>query len=102
MKVTAWEGDQRMERHSPTSVEDSRDECHCSRCGGWSAGDSSRGFAFSTPLTGGADDPRETWFRNENSTAERKSLSRLERELEVALSFKHGNGEEGGPRVHPI
>ena len=91
-----------MQRHSPTSVEDSRDECHCNRCGGRSAGDSSREFAFSTSLTGGADDSGETWFRNENSTAERKSLSRLEKELEAALRFEYGDGEEGGLRVHPM
>ena len=98
----AREGDQRMERHSPTPVEDSSDECHCSRCGGRSAGESSKELAFSALLTGGTNDPGETWFRNESITTKRKYLSWLERELEAALSFEHGDREEGGPRVHPI
>lgn len=96
------EGDQSMSRNSPVSMEDSRDGCHCSRCGGRSVGGLSKEHAFSTPLTGGANDLGEAWFRNENSTVERKSLMRLERELEAALSFEHGDGEDGGPRVHPI
>ena len=79
-----------MERYSPTSMEDSKDGCHCSRCGGQSTGDSSK------------EALGEAWFKNENSTAERKSLMRLERELEAALSFEHGDREDGGPRVHPI
>lgn len=102
VKEMAREGDQSKARHIPTSMEDSRDGCHCNRCGGQSIGDSSRQFTFSTPLTGGAEDLGETWFRNENSTTERKSLSQLERELEAALSFEHGDEEEGGSRVHPI
>ena len=96
------EGNQSMERHNPTSMEDNRDGCHCSRCGGRSTKDSNKKFAFNTPLTRGAEDSREAWFKNENSTTKRKSLSRLERELEAALSFKHEDKEEGGPRVHPI
>lgn len=102
VKEMVREGDQSMERHSPTSMEDNRDGCHYSQCGGKSARDSSMEFSFNTLLTGGVEDLRETWFRNDNSTTERKSLSWLEREMEVALSFKHGDGEEGGPRVHPI
>lgn len=33
---------------------------------------------------------------------ERRSLLHLEREMEAALHFKHGDSEEGGPRANPI
>lgn len=96
------EGDQSMSWNNPTSMEDSRDGCHYSRCGGWSAEGSIKEHAFSTPLMEGAEDSGEAWFRSENSTTERKYLMRLERELEVALSFVHAEGEDEGLRVHPI
>ena len=53
------EGDQSMSRNNPVSMEDSRDGCHCSRCGGWSVGGSSKEHAFNTPLMGGEENPGE-------------------------------------------
>ena len=83
-------------------MEDSREGCQCSRCGGQSEGGSSKEHAFNTLLTEEADDQWETWFKRENLSMERRSLMRLERELDTVLCFKHVDDEDGGPRVHPI
>ena len=91
-----------MSHHNPISMEDSREGCHCSRCGWQSDGGSSKEHAFSTPLMEEANDQGEAWFKCENLSVERKSLMCLEKELEVALSFEHANGDDGGPGVHPI
>ena len=95
------EGEQSRSRPSPVSMEDNREGCHCSKCGGRSDGGSSKEHAFSTPLTEEADEQGEAWFKQENSAMER-SLMWLERELEAALNFEHMDGEDGGPRVNPI
>ena len=91
-----------MSQHNPISMEDSREGCHCSRCGGQSNGGSSKEHAFSTPLMEEANNQGEAWLNYENSSVERKSLMHLEKELEAALSFKHIVGDDGGLRVHPI
>ena len=84
------------------SMEDSRDGFHCSRCGGRSDGGSSKEHEFSIPLSQEDDNQGKTWFKHENSSVERRSLMHLERELEVALHFEHGDDEEGGPQANPI
>ena len=50
------EGEHSRSQQSPTSMEDSRDGCHCSRCGGRSDGSSSQEHTFSKPLM---EDPDE-------------------------------------------
>ena len=40
-----------------------------------------------------AEDPGERWFRQENSHAEIRTLTRLEDDLNSALLFKHGGGQ---------
>ena len=85
------EGEPSGARQSPTSMEDSRDDCHCSRCGGRSDGSSSREHGFSKPLLEEPDEHGDIWFNQENSVAERRSMLCLERELETALAFKHSD-----------
>ena len=85
------EGEPSRARQSPTSMEDNREGCHCSRCGGRSDGSSSREHAFSKPLQEEPDEQGENWFNQENSAAERHSMLRLERELETALAFEHSD-----------
>ena len=65
-------GEQGMSRRSPVSMDDSRDGCHCSRCGGCSDGGSSKEHEFSVPLMEEVDDQGETWLKSENSSAERR------------------------------
>lgn len=96
------EGEQSRVRQIPMSMEDSRDGCHCSRCGSQSYGSSSREHAFSKSLMEDPDEQGEAWFNQENSAAERHSMLRLERELEVALAFEHSDGEDSGPKVQPV
>lgn len=83
-------------------MEDSKDGCHCSRCGGRSDGGSSREHAFSKLLMEELDNQGEAWFKQENSAAERQSMLRLERDMEAALNFEHSDGEDRVPKVHPI
>ena len=83
-------------------MEDSRDGCHCSRCGGRSDGGSSWEHTFSKPMMENPDKQGEAWFNQENSAAERRSMLRLERELEAALTFEHSDGEDSGPKVQPV
>lgn len=88
--------------HSPVSMEDSRDGYHYSRCGGHNDGGSSKEHEFSAPLMEEDDDQGETWFKRESSSAEWRSLLRLERELEAALRFEHGDSKEGESQSNPI
>ena len=48
------------------------------------------------------DEQGEAWFKLENSAAERRSMLRLERDMEAALNFEHSDGKDSGPKVHPI
>lgn len=41
--------------------------------------------------------PGERWFTMENSPAERRALSRLEKELEATLLFEHGGEHRANP-----
>ena len=41
--------------------------------------------------------PSERWFTMENSPAERRALSRLEKELEATLLFEHGGEYRASP-----
>lgn len=42
------------------------------------------------------EDPRERWFRQENSRAEIRTLSHMEDDLNSALLFEHGGGQRAG------
>ena len=84
------------------SMEDSREGFHCSRYGGRSDGGLSQEHAFNTLLTEDVNEQGEAWFKQENSTAERRSMWSLERDLEEALHFEHSDGKDNGPKVHPI
>ena len=84
------------------SMEDNREGCHCSRCGGRSDSGSSREHAFNKPLLEEFDEQGEAWFKQENSVAERRSMLRLERDLEAALHYEHSDGEDSGSKVHSI
>ena len=57
------EGEQSKARQNPTSMEDNKDGCHCSRCGGRSDGSSSQEHAFSKPLMEDPDKQGEAWFK---------------------------------------
>ena len=83
-------------------MEDNREGCHCSRCGGRSDGSSSREHAFSKPLQEELDEQGEIWFNQENLAAERCSMLRLEHELERDLAFEHSYGEDMGLKIQPI
>jgi DNA-binding XRE family transcriptional regulator len=83
-------------------MEDSRDGCHCSRCGDRSDGSSSREHAFSKPLMEDPDEQGEVWFNQGNLATERRSMLQLERGLEAALNFEHLDGEDSGPKVQPV
>ena len=83
-------------------MEDSREGCHCSKCGGRSDGSSSREHAFSKPLLEEPDKQGEIWFNQENLAAKRRSMLCLERELETALAFEHSDGEDSGMKIQPV
>ena len=83
-------------------MEDSRDWCHCSRCGGQSDGNSSWEHAFSKPLMEDPNEQGEVWFNQDNSAVERCSMLQLERDLEASLIFEHLDGEDSGPKVQPV
>lgn len=51
---------------------------------------------------GDEDNVGQQWFNRENSQAERQSLFRLERELDVTLRFEHGDGSGGGMKVSQL
>ena len=84
------------------SIEDSKDGCHCSRCGGRSDGGSSREHAFNELLMEDPDEQGEAWFNQENTVVERRSMLQLERDLEAALNFEHLDGKDSRPKVHPV
>ena len=39
----------------------------------------------------------EHWFNQETSSAERRAMFQLERELETTLKFEHGGGQQASP-----
>lgn len=80
-------------------MEDSKDDCHCSRSGGRSDGCSSWEHAFSKPLLEEPDEQGEIWFNQENSMAERHSMLCLERELETVLAFEHLDDEDNNLKI---
>lgn len=83
---------------SPLSMEDNRDDCNCSCCGGLSYGCSGKEAEESNMPLREDDGQGEQWFNKENSQAKRWSLFRLEQELDAMLWFEHGDGSGGGPK----
>lgn len=83
-------------------MEDSKDGYHCSHCRGCSDVGLSKEHEFNIPLLEEDDAQGENWFKGENLTAKRRLLLCLERKLEVAFLFEHGDGEEGGSWDNPI
>ena len=83
-------------------TDDSRDGCHYNKCGGCNDGGSSREHKFNTSLMEEIDVQGENWFKSENSPSERRTMMRLERALEAALRFEHGDDDDRGPRSIPI
>ena len=90
-------GKQSTSRRSWMATNNSWDGCQYSRCGGRSDSGLSKNHEFSTPLTEEVDAQGETWFKHENSLTERRRRMHLERELEAALRFEHGDEDDGGP-----
>ena len=62
-----WVVGVRMSGRSPLSMEDSRDNCNGSHCGGHNYGGSSKDTEESSMPLGEDDDPGEQWFNRENS-----------------------------------
>lgn len=89
-------GERSTARQSPMATDDSRDGCHCSRYRGCNDGGSSRDHEFNTSLMEEIDAP------GENSPSKRRTMMRLERELEVALRFEHRDDDDRGLRSNPI
>lgn len=96
------EGERSTVRQSPMATDDSHDGCHCNKCGGRSDEGLSWEHEFNTPLTEEIDAQGENWFKSENSLSERRTMMRLERELEAALWFEHEDDDYGGLRSNPI
>lgn len=78
-----------MAGNNPLSKEASHEGCNYSRCGvDRVVGDSGKGAKEIQSLGGGGENPGERWFNLENMPAKRRSLLRLEHELDASLWFE--------------
>ena len=100
----SWELVVKSRMMESMSRSDSRDGCSCnySRCVGRSCGDYGKEAEELSAMQGEGDDQGKLWFKWENSQKERRSLFRLERELDAVLHFKHGDGMVGELKDSPI
>ena len=76
--------------------------CNCNRHGGRSFGGSGKEVEELSATPGEEEDQGKLWFNRENSQAEWRSLFRLEREMDAALRFEHGDGSEGGSKASQL
>lgn len=95
---------QRMAESSSMLRGDSRDGCgcNCSRYVGRSFGGSRKEAEDFSTMSSEEEDQRKLWLKRENSQAEWSSLFRLEREMDAALRFEHGDGTVGESKASPI
>lgn len=87
-----------MADRSSLCREGRRGGCHCSRCVGGRGTDSKGKEVVENQGMGSGDEHLgERWYNMENSAAERRSLSRLEQELDAAFRFEQGGGQGSSP-----
>ena len=83
-----------MAGRSSLSGEGSQEVFHCSWCGGrHGVGGSGKEVVENQMLGNGGESPGERWYNLENSLVERRSLLRLECELDASLWFEHDGGK---------
>ena len=83
---------------NPLSREGSREGCNYTRGGGNQvAGGSGMDAKEIQSLGTGGENLGERRFNLENSSAERRSLHRLEREMNSSILFEHGGGQRASP-----
>lgn len=80
----------------------SREGNHGGRLSRWLGGDKGSGSfraddADARMNDQGDEDPRERWFRKENSHVEIRTLTCLEDDLNSSLLFEHGGGQRASP-----